>query len=273
MSLNNSAILAIFLTSAGCGDATSAPDSSSESGADTMAAETSVEPTSTGDTDTSSSGSDSICGDAALGAGEECDDGANNGPGRKCLPDCTNNVCGDGDLFIGIEECDDGNQATQDGCDSACLLEGTCANSVILNSGFEDGSLAPWETIGSATVNQDNPHDGGWSAEINGNVSIVQKIVATPSERFTNASFWSWHDIKDEPLLLVELTYEDGTLEKRVIGLDLKAEPLDGWVKHNFLGELDVGRQLVEVRVWGYASMAPSPDLTRLDTFNFCALP
>jgi hypothetical protein len=35
-----------------------------------------------------------VCGDGAVDEGEECDDGANNGPGQACLADCTSNVCG-----------------------------------------------------------------------------------------------------------------------------------------------------------------------------------
>ena len=47
------------------------------------------------------------CGNGMVGAGEECDDGANNGPGMACNATCMHNVCGDGDRGPG-EMCDMG---------------------------------------------------------------------------------------------------------------------------------------------------------------------
>src|SRR5262245_26762276 len=48
------------------------------------------------------------CGNGRVERGEECDAGADNGPGHACLADCAVNVCGDGDAGPG-EGCDDGN--------------------------------------------------------------------------------------------------------------------------------------------------------------------
>ncbi|MFN3181915.1 MAG: DUF4215 domain-containing protein [Nannocystaceae bacterium] len=63
----------------------------------------------------------SYCGDGVLqgGNGEECDDGAENGPNGACLADCSLNTCGDG--FVGPDEaCDDGE-------DENVLAGGACA--------------------------------------------------------------------------------------------------------------------------------------------------
>ena len=38
-------------------------------------------------------------------------------PGKRCVP-----LCGDGKL-TGTESCDDGNNKSDDGCSSTCLLE------------------------------------------------------------------------------------------------------------------------------------------------------
>ncbi len=61
----------------------------------------------------------SICGNATVEPGEECDGGAG------CNPDCTRvPACGDG--FIDAPEtCDDGNLIAGDGCSSTCALEVT----------------------------------------------------------------------------------------------------------------------------------------------------
>ena len=90
-------------------------------------------PTTTDSTTTASTTTDSsttvappACGDGVLDAGEECDDGAMNGPGQACKADCTLNVCGDGDQGPG-EGCDDGNTADGDMCSATCALE-SCGN-------------------------------------------------------------------------------------------------------------------------------------------------
>jgi len=77
------------------------------------------------------------CGDGALDAGEQCDDGnvtSGDGcsticqledgwscptPGQPCQRTAT---CGDG-LVQGSEQCDDGNMASGDGCSSTCSVE------------------------------------------------------------------------------------------------------------------------------------------------------
>lgn len=61
------------------------------------------------------------CGDGLLQRGvEQCDDGADNGPGESCTAACALNVCGDGDKGPG-EDCDDGDDDPDDGCDSCQL--------------------------------------------------------------------------------------------------------------------------------------------------------
>lgn len=72
-----------------------------------------------------------VCGDGFLFEGvEECDPGAANiGPNEACVPGCKVNVCGDG--FVGPGElCDDGNPFDGDGCNNDCTT-GTCGNGII----------------------------------------------------------------------------------------------------------------------------------------------
>ena len=62
-----------------------------------------------------------VCGDAIVGTGEACDDGDTIDT-NACTNACKRNVCGDGTLHVGVEECDDG--AGEGGVprnDDACL--------------------------------------------------------------------------------------------------------------------------------------------------------
>jgi len=61
-----------------------------------------------------------VCGDGIVTAGEECDDGVNDGGYEECAPGCVLDVgCGDGVVQEG-EDCDDGNRLDGDGCGSSC---------------------------------------------------------------------------------------------------------------------------------------------------------
>jgi cysteine-rich repeat protein len=60
------------------------------------------------------------CGDGRVEGREECDDG-NDRSDDACLPSCQIARCGDGVVRRNVEECDDGNRAEGDGCTSACL--------------------------------------------------------------------------------------------------------------------------------------------------------
>jgi fibro-slime domain-containing protein len=69
---------------------------------------------------TSPSDCSPICGDGIVTAGEECDDGVNDGGYEECAPNCVLGPrCGDGVVQMG-EDCDDGNRREGDGCGSAC---------------------------------------------------------------------------------------------------------------------------------------------------------
>ncbi len=64
------------------------------------------------------------CGDGIVSGGEVCDDGINDGGYGECAPGCVlGPYCGDGGFQPAYEECDDGNNASMDGCSSACKEE------------------------------------------------------------------------------------------------------------------------------------------------------
>jgi fibro-slime domain-containing protein len=63
------------------------------------------------------------CGDGIVSAGEQCDDGLNDGGYGQCSPGCVLGAyCGDG-IQQGNEECDDHNRVSGDGCSSSCRKE------------------------------------------------------------------------------------------------------------------------------------------------------
>ncbi len=66
-----------------------------------------------------------VCGDAKLNGAEVCDDGAANGTYGFCNANCTGPgaYCGDNNLDVAHEECDDGNTTPGDGCDGQCNIE------------------------------------------------------------------------------------------------------------------------------------------------------
>jgi len=50
-----------------------------------------------------------VCGDGIIDSVEQCDDGAANADGATCTTACRNNICGDGFVYSGIEQCDGSN--------------------------------------------------------------------------------------------------------------------------------------------------------------------
>ncbi len=81
-----------------------------------------------------------VCGDGAVGLGEDCDDG-NLTAGDGCGPTCLFEECGNGFVDPG-EDCDDANTAICDGCVN-CLFEqpAVCGNGILeCNEICDDGN-------------------------------------------------------------------------------------------------------------------------------------
>lgn len=67
---------------------------------------------------------DSQCGDAVVGPGESCDDGANGDNSDDCTDTCQLPICGDAIVWED-EQCDDGNAQDGDGCNGDCVVSGS----------------------------------------------------------------------------------------------------------------------------------------------------
>ncbi|MEE2788918.1 MAG: DUF4215 domain-containing protein [Myxococcota bacterium] len=75
-----------------------------------------------------------VCGDGVIYDGvEECDDGANGMTDDGCMDNCVSAYCGDGLVHVGVEQCDDGNVINGDGCESDCT---TCAATYFNGSAY-----------------------------------------------------------------------------------------------------------------------------------------
>jgi cysteine-rich repeat protein len=84
------------------------------------------------------------CGNGIVEMGEECDDG-NDYSDDGCVEGCVLAACGDGYLHHGVEQCDDGNVRDDDGCDSDCTTGGgsACGNGVIdIGEECDDGNAS-----------------------------------------------------------------------------------------------------------------------------------
>jgi cysteine-rich repeat protein len=87
---------------------------------------------------------DQVCGNGVVEGGEECDDGNDNN-NDACKNNCEPNVCGDGEVYTGVESCDLGRDngtgcnapygGTCNSCTSACKLVtesgGYCGDGVV----------------------------------------------------------------------------------------------------------------------------------------------
>ncbi len=78
-----------------------------------------------------------VCGNNIVEGAEECDLGSDNLIGADCTPLCKNNICGDGYLWAGEENCDDSNLIGGDGCASDCMIE----------SGYECSRVAGQKSV------------------------------------------------------------------------------------------------------------------------------
>jgi len=100
----------------------------------------------------------SVCGNSVIDGIEQCDDG-NTISGDGCSSTCTSEmvvpVCGNS-LREGTEQCDDGNVINGDGCNSVCQTEiviGVCGNRVI--EGYEqcdDGNIVSGDGCSSICI-------------------------------------------------------------------------------------------------------------------------
>jgi hypothetical protein len=81
-----------------------------------------------------------MCGDGVLDQGEECDAGSGNADTAACTASCKKNVCGDGKVSVGAEECDAGANNGKPICsaeyNSSCLACGNSCKFLAVQGGY-----------------------------------------------------------------------------------------------------------------------------------------
>ena len=87
---------------------------------------------------------ESTCGNGKVEAGEQCEnideeplEGATEVDTDGCTARCLLNVCGDGIVYDGVEECDDGNGIDYDGCTNDCRTP-RCGDGIFGNTDGEE---------------------------------------------------------------------------------------------------------------------------------------
>lgn len=130
------------------------------------------------------------CGDGVVDPDEECDDGNTDGT-DSCTSECTTNVCGDGYLYSGEEECDEG-VGNGTGCDasygstcSACTTScrqiissgAFCGDGEANGSEYCDGSDIPYQYYDSTTGVVNGACTPGSPALVDGSITYTCQRV------------------------------------------------------------------------------------------------
>lgn len=135
------------------------PTDPTTSSAGSSSASTTEDPATTSSTTSDeTTGTPSLCGNGVVDPPDEtCDLGwQNNNDIGYCKTDCTLATCGDGDLWVGVEACDEGpggNTGEYAGCMPDCLsLANFCG----------DGVLHPKEACDDGAANGTGQHEEGF---------------------------------------------------------------------------------------------------------------
>jgi cysteine-rich repeat protein len=91
---------------------------------------------STGDGDGDGDTGSAECGNGMVEGNEECDLGPDNSETGQCTPNCLIAACGDGYVYEGVEECDDGNPDNTDACTTEC-------NNAVCGDGYVQEGVEP----------------------------------------------------------------------------------------------------------------------------------
>jgi cysteine-rich repeat protein len=119
------------------------------------------------------------CGDGAVDGVEQCDDG-NLVSGDGCSNQCTLEKCGNGVRDIG-EQCDDGNSVSADGCSSTCKIE-FCGDGVVQSGTGEecdDGNNVSGDGC-SSLCKLEGKQSSSSSSSVSSSVASVPPEVKAP---------------------------------------------------------------------------------------------
>jgi cysteine-rich repeat protein len=123
----------------------------------------------------------SLCGNGEIDAGEACDDGPANSPNGACTDTCQKAACGDGKVETGVEDCDNGKNASGSNFDSptctATCKASRCGDKIVQQGEqCDDGPLNGTPGDACAATCQYVPVTCPGSGTIDLNVTLVPTV-------------------------------------------------------------------------------------------------
>lgn len=141
-------------------------------------------------------------------------------------------------------------------------LPGNADTNVIVNPGFETGSLSPWLNgrdfctfpCQAWMVSTTDPHSGSYDAMDVGNIELIQYIVPTLTDLITDVSLWERHP--DGGTLPVDAIfyYSDGTVQE-IGGQKFTTDA--NWTFFDWTSYLEPGKTLTAFSTFGFNGGLP----------------
>jgi len=139
-----------------------------------------------------------------------------------------------------------GEAAGMDAATAALRGGGPKDGELLLNPGFETGTLPPWTQAGSDwSVVTTTPHAGAFCAKDSGNHYIRQDFTPTPGATITSLTLWERQP--SSQISAIDLIYDDATFSESLVHVSASWTQYDAtpWVNHS--------KNLSAIRIWGYA--------------------
>lgn len=149
------------------------------------------------------------------------------------------------------------------------------AGNILVNPGFETGSLPPfyqgndfggpenWNVTGS------DAHSGTFSATDVGNKQLRQDFAPVAVSDILEASLWIKNPDEGGPRInAIDFFYSDGSSSENVL-----FQPDDNWNFNNVTSFLSPGKSLTGMALWGYIGGGPNEDRTFTDDWTIRVVP
>jgi hypothetical protein len=154
---------------------------------------------------------------------------------------------------------------------AVCLGVTTVQADMIINGGFETGSLTPWYQGGGSGVENWNvtsadAHSGLYSATDVGNIEIRQNFVAIPVNQIVELSYWLKQP--EAALSAFHLYYSDSSYYEGAFNLSTT-----DWEFFDVTSSLEAGKDLIGFSVYGYVGSNEIEDRTYLDDVTLSVVP
>ena len=133
---------------------------------------------------------------------------------------------------------------------------------LLVNPGFEAGSLPPWTQSSSWSVVNTTPHSGSFCAFGLGNNWVRQDFAPIPTSNILSVTFWCKQPEAGTQAQAYDFFYSDNTFDESVWF------PADDWQQNNITSFLRPAATLIAIRLWGYSGGGPGPDETYLDDIS-----